>query len=105
IIYGLNPDLFRVLPARAKFIPYANVDPWEWQMSPKTDCANPPVVLHAPTHQGVKGTRHVLEAVQRLREEGVVFRFDLLENLPREQAKMRYLEADLLVDQLLLGWY
>jgi hypothetical protein len=106
VIYSLNPDLLRVLPARAKFLPYANVDPEEWQI-PATQVASgqPPVVLHAPTHQGVKGTRYVLEAVSRLRAENVAFRFQLLEGLPRDEAKTRYLQADVLVDQLLLGWY
>jgi hypothetical protein len=106
IIYALNPDLLRVLPARAKFMPYANVDPWEWQASlaPK-DASAPPLVLHAPTHQGVKGTRYVLEAVRRLRKEGAAFRFELVEGLTRDQAKARYVQADVLVDQLLLGWY
>jgi hypothetical protein len=105
IIYGLNPDLFRVLPARAKFIPYANVDPWEWRVAHKADHNHPPIVLHAPTHQGVKGTRFVLDAVRRLQEERVPFHFELLEGLTRAEAKIRYLQADVLVDQLLLGWY
>src|SRR5205807_8468562 len=37
--------------------------------------------------------------------EGIAFRFELIEGLTREQAKTRYAQADLLVDQLLLGWY
>ena len=105
VIYALNPDLLRVLPARAKFLPYANVDPWQWTPSARKEPNRPPLVLHAPTHQGVKGTRHVLEAVRRLKEENVPLRFELLEGLTRDQAKERYLQADVLVDQLLLGWY
>jgi hypothetical protein len=109
VIYALNPDLLRVLPPRAKFLPYANVDPWEWQGPSGSDLRGglpaTPLVLHAPTHQGVKGTRHVLEAVRRLRDEGIAFRFELVEGLTREEAKSRYLQADILVDQMLLGWY
>jgi hypothetical protein len=106
VIYALNPDLLRVLPTRAKFLPYANVDPSEWQVPPAAvKQGQPPLVLHAPTHQGIKGTRFVLDAVRKLREEGIAFRFELLEGLTRTQAKTRYLQADVLVDQLLLGWY
>ncbi len=65
----------------------------------------PPVILHAPTHRGIKGTRHVLETVQRLRGEGIPFDFQLVENRTWAEARALYEKADLLVDQLLLGWY
>jgi hypothetical protein len=62
-------------------------------------------VLHAPSQRGAKGTRYVLSAVERLRSEGHAFRFALIEGLPHEEALRRYAEADLVVDQLLYGWY
>jgi glycosyltransferase involved in cell wall biosynthesis len=62
-------------------------------------------VIHAPTHRGVKGTRFVLEAVDELRAEGVRFRFELIEGLPRAEARRLFERADLLIDQLWLGWY
>ena len=61
--------------------------------------------MHAPSHRGVKGTRFLLEAADRLQREGVPFDLELIENLPHTEAKRRYREADLVVDQLLLGWY
>jgi glycosyltransferase involved in cell wall biosynthesis len=102
-IFALNPDLLRVLPSRAEFLPYASVDPSEWQ--PVPNAAGPPVVLHAPTHRGGKGTRFVLEAVELLRAEGVEFGFELVEGLPRAEARRTYERAHLLVDQVLAGWY
>ena len=103
-VYALNPDLLRVLPPHARFLPYAHIDLREWQPPP---AARPtvPLVLHAPTHRGVKGTRFVLEAVERLKAEGVVFEFALVEGLSRDQARRLYERADLLIDQLLIGWY
>ncbi len=84
IIYSVNPDLCRVLPARTRFLPYSNVDPREWRVSPlKKETAQPPLVLHAPTHRGVKGTRYIVDAVRRLQADGIEFRFEMLENLPR----------------------
>jgi glycosyltransferase involved in cell wall biosynthesis len=103
-IFALNPDLLHVLPKRAEFLPYASVDVQAWKPIP-LDTTRPPVVLHAPTHRGVKGTRFVLEAVERLRAEGVDFEFVLVEGLTRDEARRQYERADLLVDQLLAGWY
>jgi glycosyltransferase involved in cell wall biosynthesis len=63
------------------------------------------VVVHAPTDRGVKGTRFVREAVDRLQDEGVPFEYVQVENLPRAEARVQYERADLIVDQLLAGWY
>ncbi len=102
-VYALNPDLLRVVPAAA-FLPYAHVDPRAWEPvypAPRTR----PRVLHAPSHRAVKGTRFILAAAERLRQEGVPFDLELVENLPYAEAVKRYRDADLVVDQLLAGWY
>ena len=102
-IFALNPDLLHVLPRRAEFLPYSAVDVHTW--TPVPPQPGIPVVLHAPTHRDVKGTRFVLDAVEQLRAEGVAFEFVLVEGLTREQARTEYERADVLVDQLLAGWY
>jgi glycosyltransferase involved in cell wall biosynthesis len=43
--------------------------------------------------------------VERLRGEGIEFDFKLVENLPHVEARKIYEEADIAVDQLLVGWY
>lgn len=104
VMFALNPDLLHVLPARARFLPYANLDPRHVRpVVPQT--RRTPVLLHAPSHQGVKGTRFVIDAVNRLKAEGVDFEFVLLRDLQHEEAMQLYGRADLLVDQLLAGWY
>ena len=102
-IYALNPDLLHVLPPNARFVPYASVDPRTW--TPVLPANDVPLVVHAPTHQGIKGTRFVLAALDRLRDEGVRFELALVEGLTRSEARRTYERADLVVDQLLLGWY
>jgi glycosyltransferase involved in cell wall biosynthesis len=102
-IYALNPDLLHVLPAGARFVPYASVDPQAWTPVPPHN--DVPLVVHAPTHQGIKGTRFVLDAVERLRAQGVRLDFQLVEGLTRDEARRLYERADVVVDQLLLGWY
>ncbi len=105
-IYSLNPDLLHVLPDGAEFLPYANVDPREWPASaPPRGPDGVPIVAHAPTHRGVKGTPAIVEACARLRSEGIEVELDLIEGVTREQARARYQRADLVVDQLLAGWY
>jgi hypothetical protein len=48
---------------------------------------------------------HVLEAIERLRAEGVALELLLVEKMSHGQARRAYERADLLVDQLLAGWY
>jgi len=103
-IYYLNPDLGYILPERAKFIPYAHVDMNEWKVVPIPN--NPrPLVIHAPSHRGIKGTDIILQAVAQLKKEGVDFDFQLVEGLANKDAREVYERADLLIDQLYAGWY
>jgi glycosyltransferase involved in cell wall biosynthesis len=104
-LYAVNPDLMFLLPETAKFLPYANIDLGEWPFSPRMSTSEVPLVIHAPTDRGVKGTRFVLEAVERLQAEGVPFRFQLVEGLTHAEARQLYDSADLAIDQLWLGWY
>ena len=105
-IYALNPDLLHVLPSWAEFLPYAHVDLTDWQPQwGLCSQTHPPLVIHAPSHQGAKGTKYVLEAVSRLQDEKVSFEFKLIEGLSNVHARKIYEQADLLIDQLLVGWY
>jgi glycosyltransferase involved in cell wall biosynthesis len=103
-IYALNPDLLHVLPSRACFLPYANVDLDSW-IPVHSSPAKVPVVVHAPSIRSIKGTGHILKAVNRLKSEGVAFEFKLVEGKSNEEARRIYERADLLIDQLLAGWY
>ncbi len=103
-IFALNPDLLHVLPPGARFLPYANVDVRSIEPAP-SEAGRVPVVLHAPSHQGAKGTRFVIDAVSRLRAEGISFDFTLVQGVRHDEAMRLYARCDLLVDQLLVGWY
>ena len=106
LIYSLNPDLLTVLPGRTKFLPYATIDLRERHyIEPSSSEKTRPLVIHAPTDRGIKGTKYLLEAVQRLENESVAFDFLLIEGMAHQEALELYKKADLLVDQLLLGWY
>jgi glycosyltransferase involved in cell wall biosynthesis len=59
-----------------------------------------PVIVHAPSVRGIKGTEHVLEAIDRLRAEGLVFEFRLMERAPNSEIRAVLRDSDILVDQL-----
>ncbi|MCB1562204.1 MAG: glycosyltransferase [Alphaproteobacteria bacterium] len=105
LLYALNPDLMNVLPARTKFLPYASVDPAQWPLIGIAEDLSVPHIIHAPSHRGFKGTPHILAAFERLEQEGIPFRYTLVENMPHAQAKEAYKSADILIDQVLAGFY
>jgi glycosyltransferase involved in cell wall biosynthesis len=104
-IYALNPDLLHVLPAGSEFLPYAHVDPREWRPRAPVDSGASIRIVHAPSHREVKGTRYVIDAVSQLKAKGFALDLVLVEGLPRDEARKVYESADLVVDQLLAGWY
>jgi glycosyltransferase involved in cell wall biosynthesis len=106
-IFALNPDLLHVLPPSAEFLPYTHIDLDDWRPIPVSNDRNRRLtVLHAPSHRRVKGTRFILDAVERLRtHDGIDFDFILVEKMTQHEARRLYERADLLVDQLLAGWY
>jgi glycosyltransferase involved in cell wall biosynthesis len=102
--FYLNPDLRRWLPGSV-FLPYASVDPRSLEPGEPRPDAGEVVVVHAPTDRVVKGTGHVLAAIQQLRDEGLAVRLDLIEGVRRTEVLRRLRDADIVVDQLMLGWY
>jgi len=59
-----------------------------------------PLIVHAPTARGVKGTEFVLEALDKLRGEGIEFDFKLIENMPNQKLIELLIEADIVIDEL-----
>ncbi|MHA2231212.1 MAG: glycosyltransferase family 4 protein [Candidatus Hodarchaeales archaeon] len=62
-------------------------------------------IVHAPSHRSLKGTEHLIRAVKELKEERYKADLLLVENLPYRKAIESYKQADIVVDQLLIGWY
>jgi hypothetical protein len=62
-------------------------------------------IAHAPSKRAVKGTEAVLAAVESLRDKRVPVELDLIEGVPNAEARLRYAAADVVVDQLRIGWY
>lgn len=103
-VYALNPDLLRVLPSGAEFLPYCNINLDSWKPVP-TKSSDTLVFGHAPSHRGVKGSDLIIEAVSELQKKGLKVELLLIENLGNDEAKKVYETVDVMIDQLHIGWY
>ncbi|HKG44498.1 MAG TPA: hypothetical protein VKB10_09695 [Gaiellaceae bacterium] len=76
----------------------------DWQPSPTEPDATLRIA-HAPSRRAVKGTEAVLAAVEQLRRRGAPVELDLIEGVTNREARLRYAAADVVIDQLRIGWY
>jgi glycosyltransferase involved in cell wall biosynthesis len=98
-----DPEMQSYLP-QARIVPRA-VDLDQFPRAQPATVATRPLVVHAPTDRLLKGTDFVLRAVEALKSEGLEFEFQLVEKMPHAQAVEWYRRADIVIDQLLIGWY
>ncbi len=61
-----------------------------------------PLVVHAPSRKSLKGTEHVLAAVDSLKRSHD-FDFRLIHNVPRREALATVRDCDVMLDQFVLG--
>jgi hypothetical protein len=66
---------------------------------------SPARVLHAANHRHFKGTRYLLEEVDRLRAEGLQLELQLVEGVSNREALELYRAADIVFDQCLIGFH
>jgi hypothetical protein len=59
-----------------------------------------PVVLHAPSNRGTKGTEEIHAAIERLRSRGVRCEFRIVEGAPHDRLRRELEDADVVIDQL-----
>jgi len=87
----------------AKVIPRA-IDTNRWGFSgPKNQTK--PLILHAPTRRLVKGTNIIIDIIDKLKSKGLQFDFKLVENLHNNEAAKLYKNADIIIDQMRIGWH
>jgi hypothetical protein len=101
-VFYLNPELQYSL-LRGEFMPYANVD---------IDAIEPalrepnkiPRILHAPSDDSIKGTPQIESALRELANR---YRFEYVpvRGLQHAEAIKLYHSCDLVIDQVLGGWY
>ncbi|WP_051711253.1 glycosyltransferase [Andreprevotia chitinilytica] len=62
-----------------------------------------PLLLHVPTNPEIKGTKHIVEAVERLKKKGLEFEFQMVRQLTQEQFFDLLNTCDVYVDELRCG--
>lgn len=82
-------------------IPYTSGAPKVLDMTPKNKIR----IFHAPTDQIVKGTAAIERAFKKLSSQFPKHEFVIKENLTHEEVTQEMIKADIVVDQLLVGWY
>lgn len=103
-IFYLNPDLGYYLDSKkSSFLPYASVLVEEFKVYP-VNTSEKIKVFHAPSVPALKGTPEILRSIKKLQEK-YDMELVIIENLPYAEAIKRYHEADLVIDQINVGWY
>jgi glycosyltransferase involved in cell wall biosynthesis len=96
-------DLVEDLPRLDGVLPYP-FDSKGWE--PVQPGAGGPVrIAHASNHRHYKGTRWIVAAVEELQREGHEIELTLVEGVDNAEARRIYADADVIVDQLLIGAY
>jgi len=85
------------------------IDEEQWKPVENTIAKNsrskPLKVCHAPNHRSIKGTKYFASVVESLKRDGFNIELIILEKVPNEEIKQMILTADIVADQLVIGWY
>ncbi len=105
-VFAVNPDLFYFLPNRTIFLPYAIAD-WDGiETFPYRSIDRRLKIVHSSTNRVAKGSEIIIQSLQRLKKRyGDCIEIIIIEGLPYQKARKIYAEADLAIDQILIGWY
>lgn len=104
-IFSLNPDLMYFLPQdKTTFLPYTVAG---WDEIKKVDYfINKKIkIIHSPTNRVAKGSDFILNALENLKKKYKNVEVIIIENTPYEVALELYQKADVVIDQVLIGWY
>lgn len=103
-IFYLNPDLGYYLdPKKSSFLPYASVLVDEFEVYP-VNITGKIKIFHAPSVPTLKGTPEILNAIEILQQKYEI-ELVIIKDLPYAEAIKKYHEADLVIDQINVGWY
>jgi glycosyltransferase involved in cell wall biosynthesis len=108
-VFVSTPDLLEFIPG-AIWIPQPIqlevFDEIAKNLKPSSESSTERIkIAHAPTNQKIKGSKYLIQAVEDLQSEGLPIELVLIENMPYHQALEAYASSDIIVDQLLVGWY
>ena len=104
-IFAITPDLLRFLPKRAIYLP-KTISSWDKLTRCPVGKDKKLRIVHAPTNRVIKGSDYILPVLMQIKakyqDEVEII---LVENMSNEKALSIYAQADLVIDQILIGWY
>ncbi|MGB3413150.1 MAG: hypothetical protein WBA28_00385 [Microbacteriaceae bacterium] len=95
-------DLLDYLP-EAEWLPLS-INPEDWFQSRAVLVRDRPIVVHAPTNAAMKGSNQIAKAMQALHDTGVI-EYRLISGVSHDEMKNVYKDADIVLEQFLLGSY
>ncbi len=103
-VFVATPDLLADVP-QATWVPVV-VEPERWAAAAPSAALQRrrPVVVHAPSRAGLKGSDAIADAVHRLHDEAVI-EYREARGIPAADMPAFYGEADVVLDQFLIGSY
>jgi len=103
-VFAVNPDLLHFLPkSLSSFLPYC-VARWDEIPALPYQVGREITIVHSPTDRVAKGTPYILAALENLKRKYPI-RIVLVEKKSHTEALEIYQQADLVIDQVLVGWY
>lgn len=102
-----TPDLLEFVPGAVLMPGPVDLEKWRPRPPRQTPVSpeNPVRILHAPSDRQIKGTRYLLDAIERLKAAGYPVELMLLEGVPHNEMAAFCGRADIAVDQLMIGAY
>ena len=101
-VFVTDPELKSYLPQAIIMPRVIDLEKWPFIGVKKTKTIK---IVHAPSRKIVKGTKAIVSAVEKLQSQGVQIEFRLIENMTNEEARSNYIWADVIIDQVRIGWY
>lgn len=96
----INPNIF---PKYITFFQQLNLE--KYNIRYPTIDTKKPVIVHAPSHLGCKGTKYVRECVQQLQLQNFEFSYVEIHNKTKQQSQEAIEQCDIFIDQLICGSY
>ncbi|MGB4135348.1 MAG: hypothetical protein WA971_02220 [Microbacterium sp.] len=103
-VFVSTPDLLLDVP-NATWLPVV-VQPERWsEAAPQAALERPrPVVVHAPSRAGLKGSALIEQVVHRLHDDGII-EYREVQGVPANEMPRVYGDSDVVLDQFSLGIY
>ena len=102
-----TPDLLEFVPGAHLLPGPVDLERWTPKAARQEPISDRDVVriVHVPSDREIKGTKYLVDAIERLKSAGYPVELDLLEGTTHEQIQSVSECADIAVDQLMIGAY